>query len=64
MSDIVDALRNGLCPPNTGCMSIKTCICDLLGDAADEIERLREEIGRMKGSIDNLHWRGRLWSKL
>jgi hypothetical protein len=29
-------------------MSIKTCICDLLGDAADEIERLREEVRRLK----------------
>jgi hypothetical protein len=25
-------------------MSIKTCICDLLGDAADEIERLRNMV--------------------
>jgi len=44
VTDIVDALRNGLCGPNTGCMSIKTCICDLLGDVADEIERLRNMV--------------------
>ena len=41
MSNIVNTLRGGLCEPNTGCMSIKMCICDLLGDAADKIERLR-----------------------
>jgi predicted nuclease with TOPRIM domain len=41
MTDIVNTLRGGFCEPNTGCMSLKMCICDLLGDAAEEIERLR-----------------------
>jgi len=44
MTDIVNTLRGGFCKPNTGCMSVKTCICGLLGDAADEIERLRNMV--------------------
>ena len=41
MTDIVNTLRGGFCEPNTGCMSIKKCVCDVLDEAADEIERLR-----------------------
>lgn len=41
MTDIVEKLRQSGCPPNTGCMSIKTCVCDVMGDAVAEIERLR-----------------------
>ena len=63
MTDIVTRMKETACPANTGCMSIKVCVCDVMGDAVDEIERLREEIGRMNGRIDNLHWRGRLWPK-
>jgi hypothetical protein len=44
MTDIVTRMKEAVCPPNTGCMSVKTCICDLLGDAADEIECLRNMV--------------------
>jgi len=44
MPDIEMRLKEAVCLPNTGCMSIKTCICDLLGDAAEEIERLRNMV--------------------
>lgn len=48
MSDIVDRLREAVCPPNTGCMSVKTCVCDIMQDAADKIYLLREEIRRLR----------------
>ena len=41
MSDIVKSMKEAVCLPDTGCMSVVTCICDILQDAADEIERLR-----------------------
>jgi len=41
VSDIVMKLKEAACPPNTGCMSFKDCVCDVMEDAADEIERLR-----------------------
>jgi hypothetical protein len=48
VSDIVDRLREAVCPPNTGCMSVKTCVCDIMQDAADKIYLLREEIRRLR----------------
>lgn len=48
MSDIVNTIRGGFCEPNVGCMSIKKCICNVLDEAADEIERLREEVRRLR----------------
>jgi hypothetical protein len=42
--DIVTKLREAACPPNTGCMSVKICVCDIMGDAADEIERLNRAL--------------------
>ena len=41
MTDIVTKLQEAACLPNTGCMSIRTCVCDVMEEAADEIERLR-----------------------
>ena len=41
MTDIVTSLKEAVCLPDTGCMSIVTCVCDIMQDAADEIERLR-----------------------
>ncbi len=41
MTDIVERMRDVACPANTGCMSIRMCVCDVVGDAVDEIERLR-----------------------
>ena len=41
MSDIVKSMKEAVCLPDTGCMSVVTCICDIMQDAADEIERLR-----------------------
>ena len=48
MTDIVERMKEAACPPNTGCCSLKMCICDIMGDAADEIERLREEVRRLR----------------
>lgn len=48
MTDIVERMKEAACPPNTGCMSIKTCVCDIMQDSADEIERLREEVRRLR----------------
>ena len=48
MTDIVTKLREAACLPNTGCMSIRTCVCDVMEDAVDEIEALREEIRRLR----------------
>ena len=44
MTDIVTALREAVCLPNTGCMSIRMCVCDVMQDAADEIERLNKAL--------------------
>lgn len=44
MTDIVTTIKGAVCLPDTGCMSVVTCICDILQDAADEIERLRSVI--------------------
>lgn len=41
MTDIVTSIRDAVCLPDTGCISMTTCICDIMQDAADEIERLR-----------------------
>lgn len=41
MTDIVERMKATACPPNAGCMSAKTCVCDVMEDAVDEIERLR-----------------------
>ena len=41
MTDIVERMKATACPDNTGCMSIRMCVCDVVGDAVDEIERLR-----------------------
>ena len=44
MTDIVERLDDAACPANTGCMSIKTCVCDIMGDASEEIENLRDQL--------------------
>jgi hypothetical protein len=44
MTDIVERMKDAICPANTGCMSVKTCVCDIMGDAADEIERLNKAL--------------------
>lgn len=41
MTDIVASLKEAVCLPDTGCMSVVTCVCDIMQDAADEIGRLR-----------------------
>ena len=41
MTEIVERMKATACPDNTGCMSIRMCVCDVVGDAVDEIERLR-----------------------
>ena len=44
MTDIVERMQEAACLPNTGCMSIKTCVCDIMGDASEEIESLRDQL--------------------
>ena len=44
MTDIVERMKDAICPANTGCMSVKTCVCDIMEDAADEIERLNKAL--------------------
>jgi len=42
MSDLIGALRSEQCEPNTGCRP-QSCVCGLMDDAADEIERLQSQ---------------------
>jgi 6-pyruvoyl-tetrahydropterin synthase len=44
MTDIVERMKDAACPANTGCMSVKTCVCDIMGDASEEIESLRDQL--------------------
>jgi len=44
MTDIVERMKATACPDNTGCMSIRMCVCDVVGDAVDEIERLNKAL--------------------
>ena len=44
MSDIVERLKEAVCLPDTGCMSVVMCVCDVMQDASDEIEKLRETV--------------------
>jgi hypothetical protein len=44
----VERIKDAACPPNTGCMSVKTCVCDIMGDASEEIENLRKEVRRLR----------------
>ena len=44
MTDIVERMQEAACLPNTGCMSIKTCVCDIMGDASEDIESLRDQL--------------------
>lgn len=46
--DIVATMRGAVCLPDTGCISVVTCVCDILQDAADEIEMLRERVERLR----------------
>lgn len=58
MTDIVTTIKGAVCLPDTGCMSVVTCICDILQDAADEIEWLRYEIAeydRIKDALQAAH---------
>jgi hypothetical protein len=48
MTDIVASLKEAVCLPDTGCMSVVMCVCDVMQDAVDEIERLREEVRRLR----------------
>jgi hypothetical protein len=54
MTDIVERMKATACPDNTGCMSIRMCVCDVMGDAVDEIERLRLIVMNLCGAIGNL----------
>lgn len=66
MSDIVNTIRGGFCEPNVGCMSIKKCICDVLDEAADEIERLRQDNKDMRlwlSSLEIADPDGRVWKR-
>ncbi len=54
MSDIVERLKEAVCLPNTGCMSVVMCVCDVMQDAADEIEMLREQIERLREGVRRL----------
>lgn len=67
MTDIVNTLRGGFCEPNTGCMVLKTCVCDVLDDAADEIERLRQDNRDMRQWLLSLEAAGarmsRVWKR-
>lgn len=40
MTDIVMRLKEAVCLPDTGCVSLRMCVCDVMEDAADEIQRL------------------------
>ena len=51
MNDIVTTLREAACLPNTGCMSLRTCVCDVMEDAVEEIERLRERTAELDGFV-------------
>jgi hypothetical protein len=44
MTDIVERIKDAACTPNTGCISIKTCVCDIMDEAADCIEELRKQL--------------------
>jgi hypothetical protein len=44
VTDIVERMKDAACPPNTGCMSVKTCVCDIMGDASEEIGSLRDQL--------------------
>jgi hypothetical protein len=44
MTDIRKMLEDGRCKPNHGCNVATLCMCAALEDAADEIERLREQL--------------------
>ena len=52
MTDIVTTLKEAICLPDTGCMSVVTCICDIMQDAADEIERLRAMNDEARNEIE------------
>ena len=61
MTDIVERMKATACPDNTGCMSIRMCVCDVMGDAVDEIERLRSTVmelcvksGKLEDERDDL----------
>lgn len=51
MTDIVTNLKEAVCLPDTGCMSVVTCVCDIMQDAADEIERLHQTVSELRGVI-------------
>lgn len=56
MTDIVESLKEAVCLPDTGCVSVVMCVCDIMQDAADEIERLREAIMKLcvsNGKLDD-----------
>lgn len=53
MTDIVERLQGAVCLPDTGCMSVVMCVCDVMQDAADEIAGLREEVKRLKVEADH-----------
>ena len=58
MTDIVKSMKEAVCLPDTGCMSVVTCVCDIMQDAADEIEWLRYEIAeydRVKDALQASH---------
>ncbi len=53
-SDIVMRMKEAACLPNTGCMSPRMCVCDVMEDAAEEIERLRVRVVELNGFIETI----------
>lgn len=53
--DIIERLKENHCPPLSGCNQlVKWCQCAMAEEAADEIERSREEAKRYASlAIDN-----------
>ena len=48
--DIVESLRTNQCGENAGC-NPPLCVCGMMDDAADEIERLREERNQLRDAL-------------
>lgn len=67
MNSIVKTIKEAVCLPDTECMSVGLCVCDVLQDAADEIERLREENRDMRLWLSSLEIAGarmsRVWKR-
>lgn len=58
MTDIVTTIKKAVCLPDTGCVSVVMCVCDVMQDAADEIERLRQDNHDMRLWLSSLEAAG------